>query len=504
MPRSSLQPIPLLFTILAVILTAIPANADDWPQFRGANCRGISADEAKLPLRFSTTENVGWSTDVGDGIGGTVIADGRLFVTGMTDKETVSLFAFDAATGRPLWRRDWATGKLAEIHSTNSHASTTPVADTERVCFYFSTLGLIAVDAATGEDRWRQRLPVPFFVMKWGPGVSPVLYRDLVIFCQDDDLSPALYAFDKTTGTLRWKDDRSDMAVNYTHPVICSVDGRDDIVVAGTGRLIGYNPETGERRWFAQTLLRNIKTTPVCHDGVIYVSVQSGGIANQWLVAVDQAETGNKDGRISKAEVQAYVGETPIPEEFFRRTFDRGDVNHDGILEGQELDLAFLDPSNFAGTKFTELGDKAAEQFILAVRGGGTGDVTKTHLLWKHATKHTDHIVSPFVSDGRMFLVKEGGINTVFDTATGNPLRSARRLGNNGGYYASPVCGDGKLYLAGDNGKILVLRNDAQYEELALNDLGEAIIATPAIAGGKLFIRTRTKVYCFVPGEKDG
>jgi outer membrane protein assembly factor BamB len=321
----------------------------------------------------------------------------------------------------------------------------------------------------------------------------------LVLFCQDDDLSPALYAFDKATGALRWKDERFDMAVNYSHPVICAAEGREDIVVAGTGRLIGYDPETGARRWFAKTLLRNIKTTPVCHDGVIYVAVQSGGIANQWLVSVDQVETGNKDGRIDKAEIQAYVGDTPVPEAFLQRTFDRGDVNHDGFLEGPELDLAFLHPDNFAGATFTQLGDKAAEQFILAVRGGGTGDVTKSHLQWKHATKHTDHIVSPYISDGRMFLVKEGGICTVFSTTDGKPFRSARRLGNNGGYFASPVGGDGKIYLAGDNGKILVLRDSSDYEELALNDLGETIIATPAISGGRLFVRTRTKVYCIVP-----
>jgi outer membrane protein assembly factor BamB len=151
------------------------AQADDWPQFRGANCRGITAAKAKLPVQFSTTKNVAWSAEVGDGVGGAVIASGRLFVTGMSDKETVTLHAFDAASGKSLWKRNWPTGKLPEIHGTNSPASSTPVADNERVCFYFTTLGLVCVDALTGDDRWRQKLPVPFFVMKWGAGVSPVL-----------------------------------------------------------------------------------------------------------------------------------------------------------------------------------------------------------------------------------------------------------------------------------------------------------------------------------------
>jgi outer membrane protein assembly factor BamB len=323
-----------------------------------------------------------------------------------------------------------------------------------------------------------------------------VVYGDLVFFCQDDDLYPALYAFDKKTGKLRWKDDRLDMAVNYSHPILCRANGRDDIVVAGTGMLIGYDPATGKRRWFAKTLLRNIKTTPVCLDGIIYISLQSGGIANQWLAAVDQAKTGNSDGKLDKKEIQAYVGETPIPEAFFKRTFDRGDLNKDGFLEGRELDIAFLHPDNFAGATFTQLGENAAEQYIIAVRGGGEGDVTKTHVLWRHPTKHTDHVVSPFVSDGRMFLLKEGGITTVFETETGKPLRTAKRLGSNGSFFASPVSGDGKIYLSGDNGKMIVLKNDPNYEELAINDMGESIVATPAIADGALFIRTRTKVFC--------
>lgn len=488
-----------LLVTSAILVSCRCACAEDWPQFRGPNSTGISSDTKPLPVTFSPTENLEWSATVGDGVGGAVVAAGRVFVSGMTGDQTVSLFALDAATGKQLWRRDWQTGPLAEIHATNSQSSATPAADAERVYLYFSTLGLIAVDAKSGEDAWHyQSLPTPFFIFKWGPGMSPVLYRDMVLFCQDDDLSPALYAIDRSTGKLRWKDQRSDMAVNYSHPVICSVDGRDEIVVAGTGKLIGYDPQTGQRKWFAKVLLRNIKTTPVSRDGVIYISVQSSAIANQWLVAVDHDQkAGNRDNRLDKGEIQAFVGKEPIPEVFFEKTFDRGDLNQDGFLEGAELDVAFLHPDNFAGADYKSTGDAAAEQFILAVRGGGEGDVTKTHLLWKHKTKSTDHIVSPLVIDGRMFLIKGGGITTVFDTQRGEPTRGPKRVGNGGDYFASPVCGDGKIYLASANGKVVVLKNSAEYEQLAVNDLGESIIATPAIADGRLFVRTRSHVMCF-------
>ena len=495
-------PVRIAASALVCLLLAEPAalRAEDWPQFRGPNCTGISTSSKPLPVNFSETEGVRWSADVGDGVGCPVIAAGRVFVSGMTAPETVSLFAFDAASGKKLWQRDWPAGSLPEVHKTNSHAGTTPAADGNRVYFYFSTLGMLAVDAQTGADIWKQELPVPYFVFKWGAAMSPVLYKDLVLFCQDDDLSPALYAFDKATGKLAWKDDRLDMAVNYSHPVICTNDGRDDIVVAGTGMLIGYDPQTGKRRWFAKTLLRNIKTTPVCQDGVIYISLQSAGIANQWIASVDAAETGNKDGKLSKAEMQAFVGQRPIPEAFFKKTFDRGDLNKDGFLEGVELDIAFLHPDNFAGAKFTSRGDAAADEFILAVRGGGEGDVTNTHVLWKHPTKHTDHVVSPFVADGRMLLVKCGGISTVFETKTGEPARSPTRVGNAGNYFASPVSGDGKIYVAGESGVVLVLKNDPDYEMLASNDVGDSVVATPAIADGRLFIRTRSRLLA-ISGE---
>jgi len=494
----SLDPMLVVAAIMGVAAFPLSPRAEDWPQFRGPNCSGISVNSASLPTKFSPKENLSWLATVGDGVGSATVAAGRVFVSGMTAEETVSLFAFDAATGKQLWRRNWPTGRVPSGHKTNSKASSTPAADAERVYFYFSSLGLLTVDAATGVDVWRQKLPTPFFVLKWGPGVSPILYRDLVVFCQDDDLYPAIYAFEKSTGAVRWKEERFDMALNYSHPVVCTVDGHDEIVVAGTGLLVGYDPETGKRRWFAKVLLLNTKTTPVVRDGVVYVSVQSGGTANSWLGVFDRDEkTGNNDGRLDKAEMQRFFGEQRIPEAFFKNTFDRGDLNKDGFLEGRELDIAFMHPENFVGGDYTPTGNAGGAQFIIAVRGGGNGDVTKTHVLWKHSTKHTDHVVSPFVSDGRMLLVKPGGITTVFDTIRGNPLRGPERVGRPEGYFASPVCGDGKIYLAGETGKVTVLKDTAEYEELAVNDLGESIIATPAISDGRLFIRTRTRLMCF-------
>ena len=239
----------------------------------------------------------------------------------------------------------------------------------------------------------------------------------------------------------------------------------------------------------------DIKTTPVCLDGVVYISLQSGGIARQWIASIDQAETGNRDGKVTKAELQAFVGKAPVPETFYRKTFDRGDLNKDGALEGAELDAAFLPPGNAAGADYKA--ENPADEYILAVRPGGRGDVTSTHLLWKHATKHTDHIVSPLISDGRMLLVKAGGIATCFET-------EARRAA----VGASPHWQRERLLCLARYRRRQNLRGRRRRScrrAQGWTKAGSAghqrrrrppVLATLAIADGRLFVRTRKALLC--------
>ena len=92
--------------------------------------------------------------------------------------------------------------------------------------------------------------------------------------------------------------------------------------------------------------------------------------------------------------------------------------------------------------------------------------------------------------------VAGAGITTVFETETGKPFRKETRIPNTTNYFASPVVGDGKIYVAGENGVVVVLKNSPDYEVLAENDLGDDILGTPAISDGRLFFRTRMKLIC--------
>jgi outer membrane protein assembly factor BamB len=479
----------------------------------------VSKSTKPLPAAFSPAKNVRWSKTLGDGIGSPVVAAGRVFSNAVVgDRSALKLVvhAFDAETGDQLWERDFAAGKkLAPVTEPNDYASATPAADAERVYVYFAPLGLIALDTKTGMEIWRYPVPEPFFIFDWGPGMSPVLYKDKLFFCQDDDVSPALYCIDKKSGKLLWKDDRSDMAVSYSHPVVLETAKGPELVVAGTGKVLGYNIDTGKRVWAAELFCRNIKTTPVALGDTVYVSVESIGISYQWRATADL----NKDGKITREEIiNSRKDKTvPIPEAFWKK-FERGDVNKDGVLEGDEIDKAFLDPSNQGGLLDREVqarakgekdwekwnADLQAEASIQAIRGGGKGDVTKTHVLWKHKSKGVDHIVSPLVLDGRMWLIKSDGFCSAYETTKGEQLWLRERLSPGSNYLASPVAGDGKIYMAGRTGKLLVLESGPKLKILAVNDFGkdEPLVATPALADGRIYVRSRTRLFCFAETGK--
>src|SRR5262249_7686360 len=200
----------------------------------------------------------------------------------------------------------------------------------------------------------------------------------------------------------------------------------------------------------------------VVHGGVAYVSLQSYGMSYQWRAVADA----NGDGKITRDEIKASRKDkgAGIPEAFWKK-FERGDTNKDGVLEGEEIDRAFLDPSNKGGMLDRESRLKGgntddwrkwdaelqAASSVQAVRGGGSGDGPQTHMVWKLNTRTPDHLVSPLLVDNRLLFVKNGFVNS-FEVSKGKQLWSQKRLGTTGGILASPVSGDGKVYVTCQNG----------------------------------------------------
>ena len=155
------------------------------------------------------------------------------------------------------------------------------------------------------------------------------------------------------------------------------------------------------------------------------------------------------------------------------------DENSDGIVERAEWTAA------------REMG--VGEFGALAIRpDNATGQLLPDAIRWRFQ-KNLPFIPAPLVYQDVFYMVRDGGIITSLNVATGQLLKEGRSRDALGEYSASPVAADGKVYLASDDGKITVLKAGGQWEVLGVNDLGEEIRATPALSGGRIYVRTRER-----------
>jgi outer membrane protein assembly factor BamB len=133
---------------------------------------------------------------------------------------------------------------------------------------------------------------------------------------------------------------------------------------------------------------------------------------------------------------------------------------------------------------------------LLAVRPDGTGDVTDTHVAWS-ARRGTPEIPSPLIVDDLMFMVTEGGVVSCLEAKSGQQVWKGRLDGN---YWASPLYADGKIYFFSQEGNVSVISARREFQLLAENELDEGFIASPAIAGNTIILRSLTHLYCLAEG----
>ena len=132
------------------------------------------------------------------------------------------------------------------------------------------------------------------------------------------------------------------------------------------------------------------------------------------------------------------------------------------------------------------------EKEILTVRADGSGDVTRTHVAWR-SRKGVSYVPSPLYHDGRLYVVNDNGTATCFDAAAGKELWSERLAG---AFTSSPVLVGDHLYVTNEQGRTFILKAGPKFEQVAVNDLEEGVLATPAVAGGRIYLRTAGTLYC--------
>jgi outer membrane protein assembly factor BamB len=245
--------------------------------------------------------------------------------------------------------------------------------------------------------------------------------------------------------------------------------------------MTGYDLFTGSEKWSVAGIPSGCCTSPVIADGTLYfagAASAGGDDANApQMPSYDKMLTDldkDKDGALSKVEA----------EQAFGGFFDNQDANKDGKVAREEYEaiLQLITAGKSAG---------------FALKPGGTGDITDSHILW-NKTKGLPYVSSAIVYHGQFVMIRDGGIVAAFDAKTGSELYQ-KRVGATGSYYASPVAAGGHIYFASlADGVITVLKAGAPQPEVIDNPpLGERVAATPAIADHTLYIRTAGHLYAF-------
>ncbi len=464
-----LTSICLFFGSLAVASSAVA----QWGQFRGPNGSGVAA-AGTYPATFSPTSQVVWKAAVPFAQSSPVVAGDRVYVTA-SERDQLLTIAFDATTGRELWRRNIKPSRSTAMYKANDAASPTPVADEQGVVAFFADHGLVAY-APDGTERWT--LPLGPFKNFYGMAGSPIIAGDAVILVCDQMSGSFMIALDRRTGRERWRRARPGITVSWTTPMVFTPAGGADpqLIALSSSRLDGYTLATGEPRWWMPLSSQGAIGTAVAHGDMVIVATL--GSNEPWMEPFESAlktfDT-DKDGKLSRAE---YATEKGFGEHF-------GWVDADG---NDSLDKAEYDDARAMGI---------GEYGITAIKPAGlSGKVDPAAAVWRFK-KNLPFVPTPVVYDGLLYVVKAGGIVTAIDPATGQATKEGRSKDAPGDYTASPIAADGKVFIASVNGKVTVLKAGAQWDVLGVNDLGDEIHATPALSGGRLYVRTRGTLYCF-------
>ena len=458
---------------LAHLILALPlvVCAEDWNRFRGPNGAGVSTDKG-FPIEFGPGKNVVWRTPVRPGKSSPILTAKHVFLTSYQD-EKLYTECFDRATGARLWERYVERKHHDFANQLNHPAAISPVTDGENVYSFFKDFGLVSF-SATGKLRWQA--PLGPFVTSMGLGAAPVITGDVVVIVADQLQDSFIAAFDRQNGEMRWKQPREEIE-SWGSPLVFQPAGVEApaILTVSRGVYGAYTPDTGTRVATLRGLATTIVASPILGGDTLYAF--------------------------------GYGGDTPTP---FARMLARLDKNKDGELTEDEYgtDAFVRGIAKFVGNKdmvVTEDEWDAKQKIVggptclFALKIDKSGEARE---LWRYEKGFTGVIPSPLLYEGVLYVVKNGGILTSFEAATGKVIKTGRVEGALSGYSSSPVAAEGRIYVGAEDGKVSVLRAGGQWEVMKVNDLDEPLFATPALSEGQIFLRTDSALYRFGAGRQ--
>ena len=434
---------------------------------------GLAADDSR-PLPDSLDDDhLLWQAPLPSGHSTPIVVGDRLLVTAHEGNDLLTI-CLDRNDGHVLWKQAVGVDKLEKVHPEGSPAAASCASDGRRVYSFFGSYGLVCYDLA-GTPVWTKKLGP--FRDEFGAASSPILLDGKLIVNEDHDLDSFILALKADTGDVAWQTPRDGFTRSYATPVVWTVGSRPQIVVAGTLQLMAYDPADGRPLWSLDGFARIVNTTPTLADGLLYVCTWSPGGDSDARIGMEPWDTAlamwdkNQDRKLQNAELPA--GEV-------RTRFFRIDLNGDQALDETEWG------------KYARLFE-LAENTLVALKPSSSGGPPE--IVWQYR-RGLPYVPSPLVYRGQVFLIKDGGVATVLDGATGKLVKQARGRGE-GNHYASPVGGDGKIYTASGGGVVTVFAAGGKAQILSSRDFGERIAATPVLADGRVYLRTTKALYCF-------
>lgn len=429
----------LLYSVFCILQSAI-CNSEDWPQWRGPHGDGVSSAR-NLTTEWSGTQNVEWKTAIpGHGHSSPVVWGDRIFLT--TAVEGAVVPGRVAAPKHKLEGEDFAHPDA--MGADRRH-----------------TLYALSLDAVSGKILWQRAAyegPVSDSRHRRASfaSLTPVTDGKTVYFYFG---SEGLYAYD-FSGKLRWKyspGNLSTLGVGYgASPVLfenlvilqCDENEGHHSFIVGvdkrSGREVWRTPRRVSLSWSTPLLVRSGNRTEVIASG------------NEWVIAYDPG-TGKELWR------------------------------SDGLKSN-----AVATPLGGNGMVYVSAGNP--EKRTLALKLGGSGNVSETGLAWKYE-KGTAYVASNILYDGLLYLIADKGILSCLDARTGDVKYDSGRPPVAGRFSASPVAFDDKILITSEDGDTVVVKAGPKFEVLRTNSLGEGVFASPAIARDRIYIRGLQHLY---------
>ncbi len=427
-----------LILSVAACLNGMPDSvlAGNWPQWRGPNFNG-STSEKNLPTTWSKTENVAWVAPMPGLSGATPAVWGdHVFVTSPDAQKNLLLYCLDRRTGKVLWEKQVGVGD--RTIGRNNMASPSPATDGKSVYVMFGTGDLAAYDFS-GKELWHRNLAKEYgkFSLMWLYGSSPLLYK----------------------GRLYVQVLQRDPPDDYSHAL--------DDKPTRESYVLCIDAKTGKNVWRQIRPTEALKESQESYATPIPFKGKNG---EEILILGGDVITGHspKDGK----EIWRCGGLNQKNSPWWRIV--PSPVTGDGLI------FAFA----------------PKKEPVFAIRDGGKGLITDTHVAWQFDEYATD-CVTPLYYNNRLYVFDgDRQVMTCLEPATGKKLWQGN-MGVREIFRSSPTAADGKIYCISEPGTVFVLEAGDEFKILSTIKMSEEPCRSSiAIASGQLFIRTAENLYC--------